>query len=603
MAAPQAEAAVEGEWPELAGGGPRRELSLEAGEALERRVRSAGGRLPAALGGLGAALRSLEVRGGGCRALREPGPVLGLLSGLQTLALPDCALGPAGLACAGRLLPASLRVLDLSGNGLEELPFPLGGDEGEAGGAAPALPELRVLNLRRNRLSALGPGLALSAPALQELLLGGNRLRTLPGGLLPAAPPAGQAPRRAPPPPLALLGTLEAAGNELQELGPQIALLAGLKTLDVSNNKLSEIPVELADCPKLKDVNLKGNALKDKRLEKMVNSCQTKSILEYLRVGGRGGGKGKGKPDGNEREDARKKKREKQKKRAGSDADEEEVDETQRLLVKVLHVSENPTPLVVKASPGVKEVRPYIVCCVVKGMSFKSGNALKRFLSAQTKLHEDICEKRTAATIATHDLRLVKGPLLYDVRPPDNLKIIPLGRKEVKAKDLLRQLQSEAEDLRKQKKRQNISGLHKYLQLLDGKENYPCLMDSEGTIISFPPITNSEKTKLGRTTSDILLEVTSATSLQICKDVMDTLILKMAELKKFTMENKDGEPGSDNEPNDILQHENTGPEGVSENPPLLLEQVRVVDMDGNLKVLYPSKTDLATVSSLVTVIH
>lgn len=158
--------------------------------------------------------------------------------------------------------------------------------------------------------------------------------------------------------------------------------------MDVSNNKLSEIPVELADCPKLKDVNLKGNALKDKRLEKMVNGCQTKSILEYLRVGGRGGGKGKGKPDGTEREDARKKKREKQKKRAGSDADEEEVDEIQRLLVKVLHISENPTPLVVKASSGVKEVRPYIVCCVVKGMSFKSGNALKRFLSVQVGLEK-----------------------------------------------------------------------------------------------------------------------------------------------------------------------------------------------------------------------
>lgn len=236
MAALQAEVAGEGEWPELAGGGPRRELSLEAGEALERRVRAAGGRLPAALGGLGAALRSLEVRGGGCRALREPGPALGLLSGLQTLVLPDCALGPAGLARAGRLLPASLRTLDLSGNGLEELPFELGGagggGEAEAGAsaAAPALPELRVLNLRRNRLLALGPGLALSAPALQDLLLGGNRLRALPGGLLPPpAPPGGQASRRAHQPSLALLGTLEAAGNELQELGPQIARLAGLK--------------------------------------------------------------------------------------------------------------------------------------------------------------------------------------------------------------------------------------------------------------------------------------------------------------------------------------------------------------------------------------
>ncbi|XP_063173771.1 leucine-rich repeat-containing protein 47 [Candoia aspera] len=592
-----AAAAAEGReeaWPELAAAG-RRELRLEAGAALERRVRAAGGRLPGALGELGAALRSLEVRG--CPALREPGPALGRLSGLQALALPGCALGPAGLSGAGALLPAALRTLDLSDNGLEELPPQLGGDgagageEAAAAGAA-ALPELRLLNLRRNRLRALGPGLARAAPALQELLLGGNRLRALPGPLLPPPAPGG---RRPAPPPLPLLGVLEASGNELEQLGPEVALLAGLKTLDVSNNKLSEVPAELADCPKLKDVNLKGNALKDKRLEKMVNGCQTKSILEYLRGGGRGGGRGRSKPEGAERVEARKKKRGKNKKKGdGSD----DVDDTQKLFVKILHVSENPVPLVVKASPSAKDVRPYIVCCVVKGMDFNTGNALKRFISAQTKLHEDICEKRTAATIATHDLQLVKGPLLYEARAPDELKIVPLGRKEAKAKDLLRQLQTEAEEQRKQKKRQNISGLYRYLQLLDGKESYPCLVDSEGTIISFPPITNSERTKLGKTTSDLLLEVTSATSLQLCKDVMDALILKMAELNRLTLENKDGDAPHDS--SEILQPEASRPEGGSRNAPLILEQVRVVDTDGNLKVLYPSKTDLHT--PLLTVV-
>ncbi|KAJ7306572.1 hypothetical protein JRQ81_009936 [Phrynocephalus forsythii] len=466
----------------------------------------------------------------------------------------------------------------------------------------------------------MGPGLARSAPALQELLLAGNRLRDLPGGLLPDPEPGGPRGGRSggqarpppsclppppppPPPPLALLGVLEAAANELEALGPGIARLAGLKVLDVSNNKLTEVPAELADCPKLKEVNLTGNALKDKRLEKMVKGCQTKSILEYLRAGGRGGGKGKGKPDGAERDEQRKKKRERTRKgKAGSDAEEED-EETRKLQVKIVHISENPAPLVVKASPGVKEVRPYIVCCVVKGMDFSPGNALKRFLSDQTKLHEDVCEKRTAATIATHDLRLVKGPLLYDAQPPDDLKVLPLGRKEVKAKDLLRQLQSEAEEQRKQKKRQNISGLHRYLHLLDGKEKYPCLMDAEGTVISFPPITNSEKTKLGKATSDLLLEVTSASSLQICKDVMDALILKMAELNRATCGNNDGDPNSDPESNGTSGQEKSTSEGAPGNSPLVLEQVRVVDMDGNLKVLYPSKTDLVTVSSLLTVLH
>ncbi|XP_010133148.1 PREDICTED: leucine-rich repeat-containing protein 47, partial [Buceros rhinoceros silvestris] len=330
------------------------------------------------------------------------------------------------------------------------------------------------------------------------------------------------------------------------------------------------------------------------------NGCQTKAILEYLRAGGRGKGKSE-----SAREEARKKKREKQQqKKDGGDGEQDELEETTKLLVKVLHISENPAPLAVKVSPGVKDVRPFIVCCVLKGVNLKPGNALKRFLSTQTKLHEDICEKRTAATIATHDLQLIKGPLTYDVQPPDELKIMPLGRKEIKAKDLLRQLQLEAEEQRKQKKRQNVSGLHKYLQLLDGKDNYPCLVDAEGVVISFPPITNSEKTKISKETRDLFLEVTSNASLQICKDVMDTLILKIAELNRFTLENKEGS-GSGNESDARCGPENLNPSQNTEpvDFPLVVEQVRVVDTDGNLKVLYPSKTDLAAVSSLLTVLR
>ncbi|KAM9270134.1 leucine-rich repeat-containing protein 47 [Morus bassanus] len=586
-------------WPELeaAARERRRELAL-AGPAVAERVAAGGGRLPAALLAL-PLLQSLELSG--CAALRELGPGLAAaLPALHTLVLRGNALGPAGLGAGlGGPLPA-LRLLDLSGNGLEALPAALGGAAGPAGApaadppAAPAFPQLRSLNLSANRLRELGPGLARAAPQLQALLLSGNRLRALPGGLLPPAGTPGL-----PGGPFPLLSRLEAADNEVAELGPDIAALPALKSLDVANNQLRELPAALADCPRLKEANFRGNQLKDKRLEKMVNGCQTKAILEYLRAGGRGRGKAE-----SAREEARKKKREKQQKKDGGDGEQDELEEASKLLVKVLHVSENPAPLVVKASPGVRDVRPFIVCCVLKGVNLKPGNALKRFLSAQTKLHEDICEKRTAATIATHDLQLVKGPLIYDVQPPDELKIMPLGRKEIKAKDLLRQLQLEAEEQRKQKKRQNVSGLHKYLQLLDGKDNYPCLVDAEGVVISFPPITNSEKTKIRKDTRDLFLEVTSDTSLQICKDVMDTLILKIAELNRFTLENKE-DSGSDNESDALGGPVNLNPSQNVQptNFPLVVEQVRVVDTDGNLKVLYPSKTDLTTVSSLLTVIR
>ncbi|KAM5323368.1 leucine-rich repeat-containing protein 47 [Glossophaga mutica] len=580
-----AAAAVSEPWPELeqAERQRRRELLL-TGPALEERVRAAGGRLPPRLFTL-SLLHYLEVSG--CGSLREPGP--GLAQGLpqlQSLVLRRNALGP-GLSPQLGPLPA-LRVLDLSGNALEALP------PGQGLGPAepPGLPQLQSLNLSGNRLRELPADLARCAPRLQTLNLTGNRLDAFPAELFrPGALP--------------LLSELAAADNCLRELSPDIVHLASLKTLDLSNNQLSEVPAELADCPRLKDINLRGNKLKDRRLEKMVGSCQTKSILEYLRGGGRGCGRGKGKAEP-EKEESRRKKRERRK-REGGEGEEDEADEARRLLLRVLHVSENPAPLTVTVGPEVRDVRPYIVGAVVRGMDLQAGNALRRFLASQTKLHEDLCDKRTAATIATHELRAVRGPLLYTARPPQDLKIVPLGRKEVKAKDLVRQLQLEAEEHRKQRKRQTVSGLHRYLHLLDGKEQYPCLLDADGDVISFPPITNSEKTKIKKTTSDLFLEVTSATSLQICKDTMDALILKMAEINKYASENKEEDAVSDSE-TDATPAQPAGPEGKpgaeqGGPAPLLVEQVRVVDEEGRLKVVYPSKTDLGLPAALVTVLR
>lgn len=156
-----------------------------------------------------------------------------------------------------------------------------------------------------------------------------------------------------------------------------------LKVLDLANNKLNEIPWNLSDCPKLKEINFRGNKLSDKRLEKMVNGCQTKSILEYLRGKGRGrqveeGGDADGgcQPD--------KKKKQQQRKRKEKVAEEqEEVEEVRKMVVRVLHVSDAPTALTVQVSADVKDVRPYLVCCLVKGMNLKPGNSLKRFLMAQ----------------------------------------------------------------------------------------------------------------------------------------------------------------------------------------------------------------------------
>ena len=110
------------------------------------------------------------------------------------------------------------------------------------------------------------------------------------------------------------------------------------------------------------------------------------------------------------------------------------------------------------------------------------------------------------------------GDLVYTAKPPNDIKIKPLMRNKLfSAAELFNQLQAEAENLRKEKKRNVYSGVHKYLYLLEGKQHYPCLIDSTNQVISFPPITNSDITKMSPTTKTMLVEVTSATSQQMCK--------------------------------------------------------------------------------------
>ncbi|KAF7209404.1 leucine-rich repeat-containing protein 47 [Nothobranchius furzeri] len=546
-------------WPEIekAATEKRRELVLQ-GNTIDKRISS--------IGGLTSSIYSLQLLNylevSQCPSLTEIHEDIQHLTNLQSLIL-----------CRNKLtiIPEvigslkSLKVLDLSVNNLKALP------EGIT-----QLRELNTLNVSCNCLEVLPGGLS-QCTKLSTINISKNRITRFPPDLYSEN--------------LDLLSTLVASDNLIEELCGEIHKLPALKVLDVSNNKLREIPSDLSSCPKLKEINFKGNKLSDKRLEKMVNGCQTKSILDYLR--GKGRKQGEEGVDADRGRSADKKKKQQQKKKKGKETEEQdEEEELNRMVVKVLHISDVPTALTVKVSAEVKDVRPYLVCCTVRGMNLKSGNALKRFLMAQTKLHDDLCGKRTIATIATHDAQLLKGPLAYDVKPPTQLKIVPLGRREMTAVELIRHLHLEAEELRKQKKRQNVTGLHKYLQLLEGKSFYPCLVDAEGDVISFPPITNSEKTKIKKTTQELFLEVTSAANLQTCKDVMDALIVKMAELNKFTAEHRE-EAGSDGE----------DPAATTEtSSQLIVQQVRTVDQDGNLKVVYPSKTDLSNDISHLTVI-
>ncbi|XP_049699043.2 leucine-rich repeat-containing protein 47 [Helicoverpa armigera] len=349
---------------------------------------------------------------------------------------------------------------------------------------------------------------------------------------------------------------LKIKGNAIEVLPSYIVRsLPSLKNFDIGDNQLKTVPGELANMSKLKEINLKGNKFTDKRFMKLVDQCRTKQIVDYIRDHcpkadqTQPAGKGKGKKG----------------KKEEPTPEETECDLCHSL--KILHVEDDILRVKIIESQ-VAAVRPYILCCIVTDLCFDE-TSFKKFIQMQTKLHDTVCDKRNIATIATHDLnKIAPGDLVYTAKPPAALKLTPLSRlRPYSGEQLFQQLTAEAEALRKEKKRNVYSGIHKYLYLLEGKPLYPCLEDSSGKVISFPPITNSEDTKMSQDSKAMLVEVTSHTSLGACKTVMNKLLQECLLLGLGPEE-----PGS-------AFHT------------LTVQQVKVVDLEGNLKNVYPSRTD------------
>lgn len=225
--------------------------------------------------------------------------------------------------------------------------------------------------------------------------------------------------------------------------------------------------------------------------------------------------------------------------------------------------------------PSVKIIREHILCCVITNVHL-SAPALKEFLQFQTKLHDGVCKKRELATIATHDLDLIPSKTLrYATKPKSEIKIQPLGRpKAIIANEYYNKLKDEAEMIRKEKKRSQYSGIHKFLHLLDNQENFAFLETDTGTALSLPPLTNSDITKLSINTKRILVEVTSSKHAGICGIVMSQLLAKALEINFSATED--------------------------DTKTLELEQTRIVQADGTLKVLFPSKVDLKDLENETT---
>ncbi|XP_059621047.1 phenylalanine--tRNA ligase beta subunit [Phlebotomus argentipes] len=191
-------------------------------------------------------------------------------------------------------------------------------------------------------------------------------------------------------------------------------------------------------------------------------------------------------------------------------------------------------PQTLTLTPATGLIRPFAVAAVLRNITF-TADSYNSFIDLQDKLHQNICRKRSLVAIGTHDLDTLHGPFIYDARAPAEIKFKPLNQeKEMTAVELMEFYSTHAQ-------------LKQYLPIIRDSPVYPVIYDSNGVVLSLPPIINGDHSKISLNTKNVFIECT-ATDLTKAKVVLDTLVCMFSShcQEQFTVEwcqvvNSDGQ--------------------------------------------------------------
>jgi len=168
------------------------------------------------------------------------------------------------------------------------------------------------------------------------------------------------------------------------------------------------------------------------------------------------------------------------------------------------YVVEGGSGVEVWVGSGLKDIRPYIACAVVKGVNL-TYSAIRQLMHLQDKMDQTYGRQRRRTSIGLYDFDLVSPPLRYGVAEPDEVSFVPLDfEEELTLGEILKR---------------HPKGIE-FGHLVRPYPVWPVFMDSKHKVLSFPPIINSND--LGRVTectTNVLIEVTGTAY----KSVLNTL--------------------------------------------------------------------------------
>jgi len=164
----------------------------------------------------------------------------------------------------------------------------------------------------------------------------------------------------------------------------------------------------------------------------------------------------------------------------------------------------------INVDSSVLEIRPFIVGTVAKGHQLNN-KTIKQIVSMQEDLHNGLGRKRSKASIGFHNLDNMDFPLEYTT--VENLSFIPLDNS---SELTLTEILSKTEPGKK------------FGKLL-AESRYPILRDSKGNVISFPPIINSEGTRIRDGVNNLFVEVTGIDKKAVY-NVLDNIVATLADI-------------------------------------------------------------------------
>lgn len=164
--------------------------------------------------------------------------------------------------------------------------------------------------------------------------------------------------------------------------------------------------------------------------------------------------------------------------------------------------------------PSVKEIRPFTACAIVSELELDD-EKIKEIIDIQEKLHLTIGRKRKKMALGIYPLEKIKLPIIFKALEPEKIKFTPLGaEKEMSGIEILQKHPTGKE----------------YSHLLAGKTKFPIFVDSESSILSMPPIINSQKTgKIELDTKEVFIEC-SGFDLEVLKKCLNILVTALADM-------------------------------------------------------------------------